>query len=147
MSGSMIVDISNVQASIRDFPNHAVEAKVISAKRGLSQAGNMKVDLELEIYHPDVGTAVVRDNLPSAFPAKVKAFWMAINNFTQEDMADQEKVEIDPAALVNAQLIVQLGEQESKKDGKIYKTIVAPWYYPIDRTDVLADAYANTSPI
>lgn len=144
---TMVVDISDVQASIRDFPNHAVEAEVKSAKRGLSQTHNLKVDLELEIYHPDVGTAIIRDNLPAAFPAKVKAFWMAINDLTSEDMAEQTQVEIDPAALVGARLIVQLGEQESKTNGKIYKTIVAPWYYPTSRTDVLEQAYANSSPI
>lgn len=101
------------------------------------------VAMELELYHPSVGTATIRDTLPISFPAKVKAFWMALNDLSPEQIAGEPNVAIEPEELVGAQFIVQLGEQENKQTGKVYKSIVAPWYYPLSRVDVLEYAMAD----
>ena len=134
-----VVDISNIPANIQDFPAGAVEATILSAKMDVSkEKGNPLIRLEWEVYHPAVGTAILKnDTLPSAFPAKVKAFWQALNAFTNEDMADQPEAQIDPDALVGAQLILQIGPKESS-NGKVYTSVLTPWYYPITRTDVLS---------
>ena len=132
------VDISNIAADIRTFPNAALEAKVLSAELDVARSsGAPLIRLEYEIYHPTAGTTKLRDTLPSNFPAKVKSFWMAVNDFSAEEMAEQPKVDIDPDTLVGATIIVQLGEQENKESGRVYKTVVAPWYYPISRVDLL----------
>ena len=81
---SMIVDVSQVESSIRDFPNGPVEATVREAKLDVAKSsGNQMVVMKLEIYHPSVGSATITDRLPAAFPAKVKAFWKAVNDFTE----------------------------------------------------------------
>jgi hypothetical protein len=136
---TFVVDISKVEASLRDFPNVPVEAKIVSADLDVAKSsGAPIIRLEFEIYHPDVGTTTIRDVLPHNFPAKVRAFWMALNDFTPEQMQNQSKVEINPLELVGASMIVQLGERENPATGKIYKSVVSPWYYPLSRVDVLS---------
>ena len=135
---TFVVDTSGVESHISEFPVGPIEATVKSAKPDVSKKGGAMLVLELTIYHPAHGEATIKDWLPQSFPAKVKAFWMAINDFTQEQMADNPVVEINPPDLIGAQLILQLGEQENEQDGKTYKRIVAPWYYPISRADLLA---------
>jgi len=135
---SFVVDTSKAESFIGDFPLGPTEATVTSVKADISKKGGAMLVLELQLYHPSVGSATLKDWLPESFPSKVKAFWMAINDFTHEQMAANPVVEINPPDLVGAQLIVQIGEQEDEKEKKTYKKIVAPWYYPISRVDLLA---------
>lgn len=133
-SSTFVVDVSGVEGSVRDFPNGPLEATVKEAKLDVAKSsGNQMVVMKLEVYHPSVGTAVITDRLPSAFPAKVKAFWKAVNDFTEEEIAANPQVEIDPPSLIGAQLIVQLGTKENKDTGATYKDITPPWYYPLSR--------------
>lgn len=134
-----VVDISSVQAPIQEFPNGPVEAQVAKAELDVAKSsGNMMLRIEFEIYHPDHGTATLRDFLPVTFPAKVKAFWQALNDLTAEQMAEQPEVNIDPDEIVGSQLIIQLGEQEGN-NGKLYKNVSSPWYYPLSRATDLLD--------
>ena len=135
---TFVVDTSSVDAFIGDFPLGPAEATVMSAKPDVSKKGGAMLVLELQLYHASVGSVTIKDWLPSSFPSKVKAFWMAINDFTHEQMAENPVVEINPPDLIGAQLIVQIGEQENAESGKTYKKIVSPWYYPISRLDLLA---------
>lgn len=129
------VDLSNLKTPIWQFPNGPIEATIVSAKVDVAASGNPKLAIEWEVYHPEVGTATLYDNLPSVgFDAKVAAFWMALNELTPEDIQASPKIDIDPGGLRGAQMIVQLGEQERKdKPGTTRKSVVAPWYYPISK--------------
>jgi hypothetical protein len=133
---SVQFDFAGVESNIREFPNGPVEAIVKSAMSDVSRKGNPLIRLELEIHDPNVGTATLRDTLPQGFPAKAKAFWIAVNDFAPEEVADL-KVDIDPDTLVGAQLIIELGEKESNLDGKLYKQVSPPWYYPLSRAEEL----------
>ena len=114
------------------------EATVENVKSDVSKTGNPMLKFNLRIYSPTLGEAVIKDNLPMAFPAKVKAFWMAFNDFSEEDLSGVKEVAIDNVQdLEGAQILVQLGDQENKESGKVYRTVVAPWYYPTSRGDLL----------
>lgn len=142
-----VVDISDVTADIRNFPPGVYEATVENAKPDVSQTGNPLIRMDLRVYSPKHGEAILKDNLPAAFPAKVKAFWMAYNDWTEEDIADVKEVEIDDVSELNgAQILIQLGDQENKTNGKTYRTVVSPFYYPISRLDLL-DLENENSPI
>jgi hypothetical protein len=143
---SFVVDLSNVGADIRNFPDGVYEASIKSAKLDVSKrTANTTLAMEIEIYSPVHGTAVLRDWLSPAFEAKVKHFWVALNDLTEEQVAASPVVELNPPDLVGAQLLVKLGEQENKETGKVYKSLVGPWYYPLSRaTDLLlADEEAD----
>lgn len=142
-----VVDISDVTADIRTFPPGVYEATVEDPKTDVSKKGNPLIKFNLRVYSPKHGEAVIFDNLPSAFPAKVKAFWLAFNDWTEDDMADMSEVEIDDVNdLDGAQILIQLGDQENKQTGKVYRTVVSPFYYPISRIDLL-DLDDEDSPI
>lgn len=135
---AFVVDISDVTADIRTFKPGVYEATVEDPKADVSSTGNPMIKMKLRVYHPDLGEAVISDTLPAAFPAKVKAFWMAYNDFTEEDLAGVNEVAIDNEKdLEGAQILIQLGDQENKQTGKTYRTVVAPWYYPVSRQDLL----------
>lgn len=142
MGSTFVVDISGVQSDIRSFEDGVYEAKIEKVEHDVSASGNPMLRLNLEIYSEEHGTASVRDFLPEAFPAKVKSFWQAVNDFTAEEMAEQDKVEIDPDALPGATFLIQLGDQENKTTGKVYKTLTPPWYYPLSRASELLDVGA-----
>lgn len=135
---TFVVDVSQVEADIRSFPDGPVEATIKTVTPDVSKKGNNMLVLEVELYHPAVGSVTTRDWLPSNFPAKVKAFWMAVNDFTEEQIAADPQLKIEPDELKGAQLIVHLGLDEDKETKKVYKKIVPPWYYPISRTDLLS---------
>lgn len=139
---SLTIDLSNAGGSIRDFPVGVYEAEVIKAELEVSKnTGNPMITVELEIHHPTMGSTTLRDWLPMSFPSKVKTFWMAANNFTPQDAAEalakSSEVELDPTELVGIQLLVQIGERESVADGKTYKGVVPPFYYPLSRSDLV----------
>jgi len=138
---SFVVDLSNIQASIATWPVGPCEATVKSAKLDVAQkSGNQMVVMELELYHPTAGTTTIRDYLPQGFPAKVKSFWRALNDYSEEQIAANPEAVIEPADLVGAQFLVQIGDRENKESGKVYRGIVAPWYYPLSQaTELLAD--------
>lgn len=132
--GTFVVDISSVQANIRDFPDGVYEAQIKSAKMDVSEKSQQPMlVMDLELYSPTHGTATIKDFLPEAFPAKVKQFWQALNDFTAEEMANEPEVDIDPEALPGAQVLIQLGEQENPRNGKVYKNVTPPWYYATSR--------------
>lgn len=135
----MIVDVSNVESNIQEFANGIYEAKVVAAKYDVSKSSNdTMIVLQIEIYHPSYGSAKLRDWLPPSFPAKCLNFFMALNDYSREDVAEMVEVEIpEPQELVGAEILIQLGEQENKQTGKVYKSIVGPWYYPLSRAGEL----------
>lgn len=137
-AATFVVDVSQVEANLRSFPDGPVEATVKKVTPDVSKKGGTMLSLELEIYHPSVGSATIKDWLPASFPAKVKAFWMAVNDMTEEEIANDPLLKIEPEGLIDATLILQIGDQENKGDGKVYKQVVAPWYYPISRHDLLS---------
>lgn len=141
---SFVVDISSVEPRIQDFPDGVYEATITNPRLDVSKKGNPVINMDLVIYHPNLGEAVVKDSLPSAFPRKVRAFWMAFNDLTAEEIAGQQTVEIEnPSDLEGGQILVQLGTQENKETGRTYKSIVAPWYYPLSRAaDLLGESDA-----
>lgn len=136
----MVIHVADIESSIREFPNGVYEAKVTEAKYDVSKKTNdTMIVLKLEIYHPVHGTASIRDWLPPSFPAKCFAFYLALNDWTR-DQVDTDDIELpEPPDLVGAEILVQLGEQESKTDGKMYKTLIGPWYYPLSRAAELLD--------
>lgn len=148
MSGTLVVDLSGVQCDIRDFPDGPVEATIKSAKYDISErSGQPMIVVQFEIFHPEVGSSEIRDFLVASFPRKIKGFWQALNNYSVEEMKEQANVEIDPLTLEGAQLILVLGmrEKQDKEGNKVMrKDIVAPWYYPAERTDLLP--YLNDAP-
>jgi hypothetical protein len=139
---SLTIDLSNAGGSIRDFPVGVYEAEVIKADLEVSKGtGNPMITLELEIHHPTMGSTTLRDWLPVSFPSKVKSFWVAAMNYTAQQAAEAlsrgSEVELDPAELVGVQILVQIGEKESTNDGKMYKGVVPPFYYPVSRNDLV----------
>jgi len=137
------VNLADVKTYASEFPNGTYSARILKADLEVSQnTGNPMIVLELEIYHPKLGSATMRDWLVPAFARKMKAFYQAINNFDAQELADSiardAEPEINPSELVGAEVIVQVGEGTSKTDPtKVYKNIVAPFYFPITRMDLL----------
>lgn len=135
---TFVVDISNVEGHISTFPHGPCEATVKTAKLDVAQdSGNQMIVMELELFHPTYGTASLRDYLPHGFPAKFKAFWRAVNDFTEEQLAANPVIEVEPSDLVGAQFLVQIGDRENKKTKKVYRGIIAPWYYPLSQATKL----------
>lgn len=130
------VDLSKATSNLSEWPNEFVEATVDDAKIDISKSsGEPMLVLELEVYHPDHGSAKIRDYLPSGFESKSKAFYQAFNRLSNEEVNAETEIDIDPDNLTGGTVIVKLGEQEV--NGKIYKRIDAPWYLADTRTDVL----------
>jgi hypothetical protein len=139
---SLTIDLSGATGSIRDFPVGVYEAEVVKAELEVSRnTGNPMITIELEIHHPTMGSTTLRDWLPVSFPSKVKSFWVAAMNYTPQQAAEAlsrgSEVELDPTELIGTQLLVQIGERESTSDGKTYKGVVAPFYYPASRFDLV----------
>lgn len=144
MGMSFIVDVSNVSANLSQFPSGVYPAQVKEAKLEIAQSsGEPMITLVWEIHHPDLGNATLRDNLPSKFPAKVKAFYQAVSGLTHEEMQDpaNHQIEIDADELIGTQCLVQVGEREyTNKAGekRTGKSVVGAWYFPADRTDLIS---------
>jgi len=131
---AFVVDLTDVKAPISSFPNGPVEATIVSAEADIAKSsGNTKLTVEFEVYHPDYGTARIFDTLPSVgFARKVAAFWMALNDWGPEDLAASPQVRIEGPELKNAQLVINLGEQERRdQPGRMRKAVVEPWYWSI----------------
>jgi hypothetical protein len=143
MGNTLSVDLSKATTFVSNFPNGVYPAKVASAKLDVSGAGNPMIVVELELYHPELGSGTIRDFLVPSFASKVKAFWQAVTGATNEEMQlpENQNVEIDPDELVGAELLVQLGEQENAEDGKTYKSLVGSWYFPASRSDLITFEY------
>jgi len=148
----MVIDLTETSANVSNFPNGVYEAKVVEAEMTIAQSsGDPMVNLRWEIHHPDLGNAVIRDNLPFNFAEKVKAFWLSANDMTEQEFqqikstnpSQLKDVEINPPELIGIEMLVQVGEQEGRDkvtkqpNGKIYKNIVGSWYFPASRTDLL----------
>lgn len=129
---SMVFDFNDVSVGIKNFPNGPTEAIVKMAKSDVSQTGNPVLRLEFEIYHPEYGTAILKDNISPKFKSKALAFWAAVNDMTLEELIGTE-VDVDPKGLKGAQLILQLGEKVSDFNGKTYKEVVDPFFFPLSR--------------
>lgn len=129
------VDLSKAKANLSEWPNEFVEATVNDASVDVSKAGNPMLKLEFEIYHPEYGTAVLYDTLPTNFEVKSKAFYQAFHRLSDEEIKEEHEVELDPRELTGATMIVKLGEREYQ--GKMYKQSDNPWFLSDERTDVL----------
>ena len=138
------VNLANVETRADGFPDGVYSARVLDANLDVSKAsGNPMIVLQLEIYHPQLGTATLRDWLVPTFASKVKSFYQAVNNFTAQELADDlardSEPEIDPDQLKGAEVLVQIGEKASQQDpSKMFKNVVAPFYFPLSRMDLLA---------
>jgi len=142
MSG-LSVNLANVETRADAFPNGVYSARITKADLEVSQnTGNPMIVLQLEIYHPTIGTATVRDWLVPSFASKIKAFYQAINNFGAQELADSlardPEPELDPDEMVGGELLVQIGDSKPNDKGMVYKNVVAPFYFPSSRMDLLA---------
>ena len=146
----MIIDLTKTQTNISTFPDGMYEAKVVKAEMKIAKSsGDPMVDLNWEIHHPELGNAVLRDNLSYNFPDKVKSFWLAANEMTEQDFQqakaenpnDLENVEINPEEMIGLEMVIQMGEVEGKTNGqpngKMYKNVVGSWYFPASRAESL----------
>lgn len=133
------VDVGNVGTNIKQFPNGVYYAVIEEPEFKLSKKNNLMLAFKLRIYHQDYGEAVIYDNLPVNAPFKVKPFWLAFNNWTEEEfLANGTAVEIDdPSIIDGAEILVQIGDQEDKATQKVYKSVVSPYYFPVSRKDDL----------
>ena len=138
MSGLMTVDLSGVEANIGDFPDGPVEAEIAEASLDVSKKGDPMISLQIRVTHPEYGTAMVKDWLPSTFPSKVAKFVQAFNGLTAEELKQYQNVDLDPTEIKGGRLIVYLGTNEQG-----YKNIVQPWYTSEVNVDVLP--YLNES--
>jgi hypothetical protein len=136
MSGTINFDISGIETDIRDFPDGPVEAEIAKAEIEVSKAGNPMIVVSFKVFHPEVGTAIVKDHLvPSDKPfakKKVATFYGAFNGQTLEEVRQYESLDLNPVELVGGRLIVVLGQNDNG-----YKQLVPPFYYPETQTDVL----------
>lgn len=138
------VNLANVETSAEGFPNGVYSARIMKAELEISKtSGNPMIVVQLEIYHPQLGTASIRDWLVASFPSKMKSFYQAVNNFNAQQLADDlarnSEPEIDPDELIGAEMLVQIGEKPSQMDpNRMFKNVVAPFYFPISRMDLLA---------
>lgn len=147
----MVIDLTKTQTRISDFPNGRYEAKVIEAEMAIARSsGDPMVKLQWEIHHPDLGNATLRDNLPFNFADKVKAFWLAANDMTEQDFIQAKNenpeelsnVEIDPAHLIGLEMIIEVNEREGtdqngQPNGRMYKQVNGTGYFPASRTDLI----------
>jgi len=137
------VNLANVENRADGFPDGVYSARVKDAKLDVStNTGNPMIVLQLEIFHPTLGTASIRDWLVASFASKVKAFYQAVNNFSAQELADDiardSEPELNPTEMIGAEVLVQIGDRPSKADPtKIFKNVVAPFYFPISRMDLL----------
>lgn len=151
----MVVDLKNTSTRISEFPAGYYEAKVVKAEMAIAaSSGDPMVNLQWEIHHPELGNAVLRDNLPYNFPDKVKSFWLAANEMTEQDFQqakaedpDSLEVEINAPDLVGLEMVIQVGDVEGKTNGqpngKMYKNVVGAWYFPASRAGDLVE-WADT---
>lgn len=128
----LTVDLSAVESDIRDFPDGAVEAEITEASLEVSKKGNAMIALRFKVFHPEHGTATVRDWLVPSFANKVAKFVKAFNGLTQEELKAYENVDLDPTELKGGRMIVVLGTDDNG-----YKTIAPPWYFAETEVDVL----------
>ncbi len=140
---SLTVDISNINPDLSMFPNGVYEAQVLTADLEISKnSGNPMITLQLEFHHPKLGSGVVKDWLSPGFKSKIKSFWMAANGFDHEQAVEALRsggeIDLDPDELVGVQLLINLGEQEGRNDpSRMFKTVVAPFFFPVNRKDLL----------
>lgn len=143
MSG-LSVNLAGVESGLRDFPVGVYPARITKAELDVSKnTGQPMIVVWLEIHHPMLGSGTLRDWLVVTFPAKIKTFYQAVNNYTAQELAEavnrNPDIELDPQELVGAELLVQIGEEPSQNDpSKLYKKVVSPFFYPVSRSDLLA---------
>jgi len=142
--GSMQVNVKkrNQDKWVNDWPDGYYEARVNSAELDIAKSsGNPIIKLVLELFHPDLGTGIMLDNLPEGFVDKCLAFYLAFNHITRNEYeaaiaSDEDPVvDLDPDEMIGASLIVQIGDNEY--EGKVRKQTVGGWYYPDDREDLI----------
>jgi hypothetical protein len=133
----MVFNVSDVPADISSFPNGIYEAVIKEAKTDVADSGDTFIILTLELYHPTLGTARTWDRFYPNSTWKAKCLWMALMDWSEEEMVANPEFELVPEQLKGAQVLVKLGEKEGKKDKKIYKNIVPPFYFPTSRIDLL----------
>ena len=140
---SLTVDLSGVATDLSTFPTGVYEAQVLTAELEISKtSGNPMITVEFEIHHPDLGTGVIKDWLSPGFKSKIKSFWMAANGFSNEQardaLASGGEIELDPDEMIGVQLLVNVGEKEGReKDGRMFKSVVAPFFFPVTRSDLV----------
>lgn len=144
---SLIIDLNDVKAFANEFPDGPIMARIDVAKLDIAKgSGAPMIVVDFEIYHPDHGTATIRDWIVASFPNKVRNLWIALNNFSTEEYNQfmEESgghLELTPETLHEAEFIINLGPKEYT-DGKtgekrVGKEISPPWYYPASRVDLL----------
>ena len=136
---SIQFNLSDIKQSIRDWEPGVYEAVISNARVDIAKSsGDPMLVFDLTLYSPVHGEITITDRLPSGFPAKGKAFWKAFNDYEDEDLAGVELITIEnPAELEHGEILVQLGDQEDKRTGKMYRQVVAPWYYPTSMAPML----------
>lgn len=140
---SLTINLANVQGNIRSFPDGVYAARVTDAKLDVSSTGNPMIAMELEIHHPTLGSATIRDWLSAGFASKGQAFYQAVSGMTVQQLADQlarnPDIDIDPDDIIGAELLVNIADKPARNDpSKVYKNVVEPFYFPFSRVDLLA---------
>lgn len=140
------VDLGDVQdfGALNTFPDGVYAARIDEAKFDVNGAGNLSLNMKLELFSETLGTARCTWNISSAAKFMLKPFWIAINDLTPEEFAANPEADIeDPERLVGTELLVQLGTKgwtDSKTgEARTSKNIVAPFAYPLSRYQELAD--------
>lgn len=136
MSGTVTFDVSGIETEIRDFPDGPVEAEITKAEIEVSKAGNPMVVVTYKAFHPEYGSATVRDYMVPSESNYVKKrlarFYAAFNGVTFEEAKAVNDYDINPQELIGGRLIIVLGVNDNG-----YKSVVDPWFYSETETDVL----------
>ena len=156
--GTLKFDLTRARNDVRDFPAGPIEAKILDAKVEVSKVGNPMITLDLEVIHPEYGTALLKDWLVDNFPGKVAKFWQAFNHLTPEEWEEMNKekrneknggvlddntagesakTEIETTDLIGASIIVVLGETTTTPEGAQRKNVAPPFYFADTELDEL----------
>lgn len=87
------------------------------------------------------GTAKIKWQISSKADFVLKPFWIAINDFTPEQFAENPVIKLDDARqLIGEELLVHIGTVPSQDGTREYKNVVDPFAFPLNRYQGLSDA-------
>lgn len=135
-----LVDLSDVQdfGAINAFPNGIYAARVLSGKFDLNKAGNLALYLDIEIMSESLGTAQLKWQISSKAPFTLKQLWVAVNDFTPEQFAENPVAKIeDPNRLVGCEFLADIGRKPSQDGTREFVNVVGA--YPLNRYQDFAD--------
>lgn len=142
-AGVLEFDLSQIKADIRDFPDGAYYARVVNAEPDVSKtSGNPMLVITFEVSSEEWGQGEIREYLTANNDfgrRKAKVLAAALADVPANQVAEwaKENQTITFAArdLIGGELIIHIADQERKETGKVYKSIVNPFYSALSEAE------------